>query len=45
MHAATIVARVLESCWEGVHAKRASACERGIVAVVRGAALNLSSIA
>jgi Transposase DDE domain len=45
MHAAAIVARVLDCCLEGLHAKRAAACQRAVVAVVVGAALSLSSIA
>jgi DDE family transposase len=45
MHAATIVARVLDCCLSGLHAKRAAACQRAVVAVVMGAALSLSAIA
>ena len=45
MHAAAIVARVLDSCLAGLHAKRAAACQRVVVAVVVGAALSLSAIA
>jgi len=45
MHAATIVARVLDSCLSGLHAKRAAACQRAVVSVVLGAALSLSAIA
>ena len=45
MHAGSIVARVLEPCWDGLHAKRAATCQRAVVAVVLGAALSLSAIA
>jgi hypothetical protein len=45
MHAVNIVARVVGPCLHGVHAKRAAACERAVVAVVLGAALSLSGIA
>jgi hypothetical protein len=45
MHAVSIVARVLGPCLDGLHAKRAAACQRAIVAVVLGAALSLSAIA
>ena len=45
MHAANIVARVVGPCLHGLHAKRAAACQRVVVAVVLGAALSLSAIA
>ena len=45
MHAAGIVARVLEPCLRDLHRKRAAACQRMVLAVVMGAALSLSSIA
>ena len=45
MHAEHIVARVLGPCLHGLHAKRAAACQRAVVAVVLGAALSLSAIA
>ena len=45
MHAESIVARVLGPCLHGLHAKRAAACQRVVVAVVLGAALSLSAIA
>jgi hypothetical protein len=45
MHAGSIVARVLGPCLEGLHAKRAAACQRAVIAVLRGAALSLSAIA
>lgn len=45
MHAERIVARVVGPCLHGLHAKRAAACQRVVVAVVLGAALSLSGIA
>jgi hypothetical protein len=45
MHAVNIVARVVGPCLHGLHAKRAAACARAVVAVVLGAALSLSAIA
>lgn len=45
MHAGDIVTRVLGPCLNGLHAKRAAACQRAVVAVVLGAALSLSAIA
>lgn len=45
MHAESIVARVVGPCLHGLHAKRAAACRRVVVAVVLGAALSLSVIA
>jgi hypothetical protein len=45
MHAGSIVARVLGPCLEGLHAKRAAACQRAVIAVLLGAALSLSAIA
>ena len=45
MHAKLIVARVLEPCLVELHAKRAAALQRAVVAVLRGGALSLSSIA
>ena len=45
MHAIGIVARVVGPCLHGLHAKRAAACQRAVVAVVLGAALSLSAIA
>ena len=45
MHAVSIVARVVGPCLHGLHAKRAAACQRVVVAVVLGAALSLSGIA
>lgn len=45
MHAVGIVARVVGPCLHGLHAKRAAACQRAVVAVVLGAALSLSGIA
>ncbi len=45
MHAGTIVTQVLARCLEGVHAKRAAACHRAVLAVVRGALLSLSGVA
>ena len=45
MHAVNIVARVVGPCLHGLHAKRAAACQRAVVAVVLGAALSLSAIA
>lgn len=45
MHAVNIVARVVGPCLHGLHAKRAAACQRAVVAVVLGAALSLSGIA
>lgn len=45
MHAVSIVARVVGPCLHGLHAKRAAACQRAVVAVVLGAALSLSAIA
>lgn len=45
MHTVSIVARVVGPCLEGLHAKRAAACQRVVVAVVLGAALSLSAIA
>ncbi|MDB5903381.1 MAG: hypothetical protein JWM26_2259 [Betaproteobacteria bacterium] len=45
MHAASIVTRVLGPCLEGLHVKRAAACQRAVLAVVLGATLSLSGIA
>lgn len=45
MHAEGIVARVVGPCLHGLHAKRAAACQRAVLAVVLGAALSLSAIA
>lgn len=45
MHAVSIVARVVGPCLQGLHAKRAAACQRAVVSVVLGAALSLSGIA
>lgn len=45
MHAVGIVARVVGPCLHGLHAKRAAACQRVVVAVVLGAALSLSAMA
>jgi hypothetical protein len=45
MHAEGIVARVLDPCLGGLHAKRAAALRGAVSAVVRGAALSLSCIA
>lgn len=45
MHAKHIVARVLEPCLNQLHAKRAAALQRSVLAVVLGGALSLSSIA
>jgi Transposase DDE domain len=45
MHAKRIVARVLEPCLGQLHAKRAAALQRSVLAVVLGGALSLSSIA
>jgi hypothetical protein len=45
MHAEHIVARVVGPCLHGLHAKRAAACQRVVVAVVLGAAPSLSAIA
>jgi Transposase DDE domain len=45
MHAHSIVARVVGPCLNRLHAKRAAACQRAVVAVVLGAALSLSAIA
>ena len=45
MHAQSIVARVIGPCLEQLHAKRAAACLRAVVAVVFGSALSLSAIA
>jgi len=45
MHAVSIVARVVGPCLRGLHAKRAAACQRAVVAVVLGAALSLSGVA
>jgi hypothetical protein len=45
MHATTIVTRVLAPCLNGLHAKRAAACQRAVMAVLLGAALSLSAIA
>ena len=45
MHAKHIVARVLEPCLNGLHAKRVAALQRAVLAVVLGGALSLSSIA
>jgi hypothetical protein len=45
MHAGNIVAQVLDPCLCELHAKRAAACQRVVVAVVFGAALSLSAIA
>jgi len=45
MHAEDIVARVVGPCLHGLHAKRAAACQRAVVAVLLGAALSLSAIA
>lgn len=45
MHAKHIVARVLEPCLNELHAKRAAALQRAVLAVVLGGALSLSSIA
>ncbi len=44
MHAHSIVARVVGPCLSGLHAKRAAACQRAVIAVVLGAALTLSAI-
>lgn len=45
MHAGNIVTQVLEPCLSQLHAKRAMACQRAVVAVVLGSALSLSAIA
>lgn len=45
MHAKLIVARVLNPCLSQLHAKRAAALQRSVVAVLLGGALSLSSIA
>ena len=45
MHAVSIVARVVGPCLHELHAKRAAACQRAVLAVVLGAALSLSAIA
>jgi len=45
MHAGSIVARVLGPCLNGLHAKRAAACQRAVIAVLLGASLSLSAIA
>jgi hypothetical protein len=45
MHAKGIVARVVGPCLLSLHAKRAVACQRVVVAIVLGAALSLSTIA
>ncbi len=45
MHVQNIVARVLGPCLSDLHAKRAAACQRVVVAVILGAALSLSAIA
>ncbi len=45
MHAGSIVSRVLGRCLDGLHATRAAACQRAVIAVLLGAALSLSGIA
>jgi len=45
MHAHNIVTRVVGPCLNRLHAKRAAACQRAVVAVLLGAALSLSAIA
>jgi len=45
MHAKLIVARVLNPCLRGLHAKRGAALQRAVTAVLLGGALSLSSIA
>ncbi len=43
MHANQIVARVLKPCLSELHAKRAAALRRAVVAVLLGGALSVSS--
>lgn len=45
MHAANIVARILEPCLAGLHAKRAQALQRAVVALLTGGVLSLSALA
>jgi len=45
MHAEGIVARILEPCLRGMHAKRAAALTRAIGAVLRGGTVSLSAVA
>lgn len=45
MHASAIVTRVLGSCLSRLHAKRAMALQRAVVAVLTGGALSLSCVA
>ncbi|MDO8787828.1 MAG: IS4 family transposase [Sulfuritalea sp.] len=45
MHAEKIVARILEPCLVGLHAKRAQALLRAVVALLAGGVLSLSALA
>jgi hypothetical protein len=45
MHAEGIVARILEPCLVGLHAKRVAALKRAVVAVLQGGTVSLSAIA
>lgn len=45
MHVAGIVARILEPCLSGLHAKRAQALQRSVVALLIGGVLSLSALA
>jgi len=45
MHAAKIVARILEPCLADLHAKRAQALQRSVVALLIGGVLSLSALA
>jgi hypothetical protein len=45
MHAAKIVARILEPCLAGMHAKRVQSLQRAVVALLFGGVLSLSALA
>lgn len=45
MHASKIVARILSPCMTGLHAKRAQALQRAVVALLTGGVLSLSALA
>lgn len=45
MHAAKIVARILEPCLAGLHAKRSQALQRAVVGLLMGGVLSLSALA
>jgi hypothetical protein len=45
MHVAKIVARILQPCLTGLHAKRAQSLQRAVVALLSGGALSLSALA